>query len=229
MTDPTEVKQVTITTYRGEVRRLSPMWLKIGRAEKFMYALASQLDTLGDMLVAGIKLRFPGLYSYGSLPTLGRDRRIRRGRFEPSSNYSTRLRRWLTDHRRRGSGMALLQQLFIHYAPNNFPIDLVYKNGRRYRLATDGTITRDTVTVLPNAQFARWTLYYFTDQFPDPPSDDDKADLLVIPKEWIAAHAIGKLVIMRTGSELWDYHVPPRTWNNSSLWDKPPVTILTVG
>jgi hypothetical protein len=225
----TETKAVTITTYRDTVRRLSPTWLRTGRAEKLLYSIAAQIDTLGDMLVGGLKLRFPGVYSYESLPYLGRDRRIRRGRSEPSANYATRLQRWLTDHRRRGSGIALLQQLFIHYAPNTFPIDLVYKNGRRYRMDVDGNITRDTVTVTPTAQWARWSLYYFTDQFPDPLTDDDRNDLLLIPKEWIAGHAIGKIILMRTGSELWDYHSPPRTWNNASLWDKPPVTIVTVG
>lgn len=225
----TETKAVTVTTYRDLVRRLSPTWLQTGRGQALMYSIAAQIDTLGDLLIGGIKLRFPGVYSYDSLPYLSRDRRIRRGRNEASATFATRLQRWLTDHRRRGSGVALLQQLFIHYAPDNFPIDLVYQNGRRYRMDTSGNITRDMITVLPNAQWARWTLYYFTDQFPDPLTDDDRADLLLIPKEWIAAHAIGKILLMRTGSELWDYHVPPRTWDNASHWDKPAVTTVTVG
>lgn len=218
-----------ITNYRDATKKRSVTWLRIGRAEKLLYAIALQIDTLADMLVAGIKLRFPGLYTYESLPYIGRDRRITRGRSESSANYAERLRRWLDDHRHRGNGIALLTQLFIHYAPNNFPIDLVYKNGRRYRLATDGTITRDKVTAVPTARWARWTLYYFTDQFPSPLSAADRADLLVIPKQWIAGHAIGRIVLMRTGTELYDYHVPRKTYDGQHVhYDHPGGDTLAV-
>lgn len=211
-----------VLTYRDATWQKSVTWLRKGRAQKLLYALAIQIDTLSDMLVSGIKLRFPGLYTYESLPYIGRDRRITRGRNETNTAYASRLQRWLDDHRHRGSGITLLQQLYIHYAPDNFPIDLVYKNGRRYRLATDGTITRDTVTVVPTAQWARWTLYYFTDSFPDPLSDTDRSDLLTIPKQWIAGHALGRLILMRTGTELYDYHVPRKTYDGQHVhYDHP--------
>jgi hypothetical protein len=205
------------TTFRDTALAISPPWLRRGRAAKLIYSIATQLDVLTDATLAGIKMRYPGLYSYESLALIGRERRIRRGRTETNAVYATRLQRWLLDHQRRGGAYALLAQLHAHFAPAAFPIDLVYKSGRRYQMDVNGNVTRNTVVVRPTTQWARWTLYYWTDSFPDPISDEDRADLAVIPKEWIAAHCIGSVVIMRTGSELYDYHVPRRTYDGNHV------------
>jgi hypothetical protein len=203
----------TPITFRDVALQLSPPWLQRGRAARWIYSVAAQLDALADASLNGIKLRFPGLYSYEPLALQGRERRIRRGRAEADAVYAPRLQRWLVDHKRRGGAYALLAQLHAHFATGSFPIDLVYKSGRRYQMDAAGNVTRNTVPVIPTTRWARWTLFYWTDAFPDPLSADDLVDLAVIPKEWIAAHCIGRVLIMRTGSELYDYHVPRKHYD----------------
>lgn len=207
-----------IVTFRDTLWRVTPPWLQRGLAREILYSIGVQLDAAGDAVVAGVKLRFPGVYSAESLPLIGRERRIRRGLSEDASSYSARLVRWFTDHRVRGGAYAMLQQLWYHYAPNNFPIALWYPSGTRYLLAPDGTITwslppGDPPTV-PN--WARWSLLYFSDEL----SPEDEADLVLIPREWIAAHCLGEIVVMPTGAELWDYP-PDRLWNNPRTWNTP--------
>ncbi len=217
-----------LQTFRDTARRLSPAWLQRGRAERYLYALALQLDVIADAVLSGVKLRFPGLYTFETLPLIGRERRIRRGRGETSAVYADRLTRWLLDHAHRGGAHAMLEQLHAYYASTPFVIHLVYKSGRRYVMDASGTITRDTVPTLPVARWARWSLYYFTETFPAPLSDADRADAIIIPREWLAAHALGKVLIMRAGAELWNYHSPARTWNNGSQWNKAAVDSITV-
>lgn len=220
-----------LATLRDVAYRNTPRWLRRGNNQKLIWSIVLQLDATLEGAVAGVKMRFPGLYSYESLGTIGRDRRIRRGRAELDSVYAGRLLRWLIDHRTRGGAFALLAQLHAYYAAAPFPIHLVYKTGTRFSMATDGTITKDLVPPPQlQAMWARWTLFFFTDEWPTPAdvTPDVANELTLIPKEWIAAHVIGKLVLMPTGAELWNYHAPPRQWNNPSLWNKPPGTVLEI-
>lgn len=205
-----------LRTFRDDIRKISPPWLKNGLAEKILYAVGVHVDAFGDALTAGVKLRFPGYYSDESLPLLGRERRIRRGRVESAASYAMRLNRWWIDHQRRGGPYALLSQLHAYYAPNNFPVDLVYYSGRRFRMDVDGNVERDDIVWSPDAdttRWARWWLFYYTDDFsdfgddPQPLTDDEIADLKLIPKEWNAAHCLGYIVIFPAGAELIDY--PP--------------------
>lgn len=198
----------TLLTYRDSMRKISPPWLQTGRAEKILYSIALHVDAFGDALTAGVKQRFPGLYSYESLPLIGRERRIRRGRTEADASYATRLTRWLTDHRRRGGPYAMLAQLFAHFAPNNFPISLVYYSGRRYRMDVNGVVTRDDIVWSPDldtARWARWWLFYETDEFGVSPDAATIEDLKVVPREWNAAHCLGYIMLFPTGAELIDF------------------------
>jgi hypothetical protein len=199
----------TLITYRDTIRKISPPWLQNGLAEKILYALAVQIDAFGDALTAGVKQRFPGLYSDESLPLIGRERRIRRGRTETTSNYAGRLNRWLTDHPRRGGPYAMLAQLFAHFAPNTFPIDLIYYSGRRYQMDVNGNVVRNDLAWFPDddaAHWARYWLFFYTDAFPSP-SAEEIADLKLIPREWTAAHALGYIVVFPAGAELINF--PP--------------------
>lgn len=222
---------MTTSTLRDLYRGLTPHWLQNTNAGALGWAIVLQLDASYDATVAGVKTRFPGLYTYESLAAIGRERRIRRGRVETDAVYAGRLQRWLTDHPTRGNAWALLAQLHAHYAPAAFVIHLVYKTGRRFSMAADGTITRDIVPPpQPQPMWARWTLFYFTDEWPTAAdvTTDDANDLTLIPKEWVAGHAKGKVLLMPTGAELWNYHVPPRKWNNHSKWNKVRGTTLEV-
>jgi len=217
--------------YRDDVRRASPPWLQRGNAEKYLYALGLMLDIFGDALIAAVRHRFPGVYSNESLGLIGRERRISRGRLETDASYAARLQRWLEDHRRRGNPYAMLLQLYWHYAPVTFTIDLVYRSGRRFRLNSDAigagvppeiAIERDTITWEPDDEperWARWWLMLRTDQWAfTPPDDDELADIRLVPREWNAAHALGYIVLMPTDGDLWDY--PPEVpWDTTGTWD----------
>jgi len=208
-----------------------------------------QLDAIIDATVEGVELRFPGVQGVESLPYLGRDRRIRRGRLETDEVYGARLRRWLDDHATRGGPFALLAQLAAHFAPANFQIDLVYMSGRRFSQAVDGTITRSDITWAPDpdaAKWARWWLFY---DWPTPiPSDglwgdagiygdagvwgsgltqDEVTDLRLVPKEWNAAHAFGTVVLLPDGAELWGF--PVGTWGDPGTWGDADPVVLAVG
>lgn len=204
-----------IVTFRDTMWRSVPPWLKIGTAQKYLYALAVQLDAAGDALVAGVKMRFPNLYSGDSLATIGAERRIRRGLEESNQNYAGRLTRWLEDHRVRGGAYALLNQLYVHYAPNNFPIVLSYPSGTRYFLDVTGNITWSRIeNPPPIPNWARWSLLYFTDDI----DASDVEDLILIPRDWIAAHCFGEIILMTAGTELWDYP-PTALWDEAGAWN----------
>jgi hypothetical protein len=210
--------QTALITFRDTIRKLVPSWLRGRIGGGILYAIAVQMDALADAVVAAVKVRFPGLYSFESLPILGRDRRIRRGRLEPDAIYAVRLRRWLDDHRRRGGPYALLAQVHAFYAQNPFEVELRYFSGRRFEMDADGNVTRGDLVWSPPgnpAAWARWWLYY---QWPDPVDDDglwsdpgtwddggvwdsnlsaqDVRDIRLVPREWNAAHAIGRVVIV---------------------------------
>lgn len=226
------------------ITRLVPPWLRRGNAERVLYALGVQCDALADALVAGIKMRFPGYYTDESLPLIGAERRIARGRSETSVQYATRLTRWLIDHRRRGGPYAMLAQIWAHYAPATFPVTLVYRSGRRYQMAVDGTVTRSDIAWTPDdrpEQWARWWLTYAMpaplpldntwDSDPSPTWNEPNTtgltvwnyaialdtinDIRSVPREWNAAHCRGTILLI---DELWDLPAD-RLWDEPGTWD----------
>lgn len=220
-------------TWRDVTRQVSPPWLATGNNEKLLYAWALHLDIFSDMLAQGIGQRMPGLIDFQSLKTLGRERRIPRGTNETDEAYASRLRGWLDAHRHRGGPYALLEQLFLHYSPVAFPIDLIYRNGRRFRMAADGTVTMDTVaawnpTGVPPEQWATVTLIYYTSIFGASPSADTIADIKAIPEAWSAAHILGT-IILTNGGEFFDATDPSETFDGGdALFDSPATSLVTI-
>lgn len=206
-------------TFRDLGRKISPPWMRKGTAEKIIYAVLIQVDALGEVLTASLKLRFPNLYSDESLPIIGRERRIRRGPRESAESYAQRLRRWLDDHPRRGNAMAMLQQLRAYFLPLRFPMHFVNRSGARYIMDEDGQITRDVISTEKFDQWARWWLLLYSDDL----GEDDFTDeeLALIPREWIAAHCIGELIVMRSDSVLWDYPPDAEFDDPDREWDMP--------
>lgn len=224
MTD--EVAETELLTHRDTMLNVSPPWLQRGLAKKILYALALHCDAFADALTAGVRQRFPGHYSFESLPLLGRERRIPRAPSETDATYAARLTTFLDAHRRRGGPYALLEQLFIRFAPDNFPIDLVYvARGRRFSMAVDGTVTRSFTTWQPDtsvAKWARWWLFYYTDRWAvTPPTDDEIAELRLIPRQWNAAHPFGKIVLLSAGGELWGWPLG-HVWGEPGTWGVAP-------
>lgn len=238
-----------LITFRDALSGRMPPWLQRGTAAKVLYGLGLQLDGLADATVAAVKSRFPGLYTMETLPLIGRERRIRRGRIETHEVYASRLRRWLDDHRRRGGPHALLEQLRAHFAPAHFPIDLVYYSGRRFRMDVDGVITRDDIEWLPDGDTDNWPRWWLFYHWPTSVSGDgnwddagtwddggvwdssltiqEAVDLRAVPREWNAAHADGRVVLLTAGAELWDY--PPGTWDEpGGVWGDNDLTPVTV-
>jgi hypothetical protein len=198
----------TSRTYRDRLRRVCPPWLQHGWSEKLLYAFGTQIDAFADALIAGVKMRFPNYYSAESLPLIGRERRIARGLLEDDATYGARLTRWLDDHRRRGGPYAMLAQLHAYFHPEDFTTELIYRSGRRYTMDADGNVTRDDVAWSPDAmpeKWARWWLFMFTDAYTPPPlTDQERADVALIPTEWNAAHCFGSIVLLPTGAEIID-------------------------
>ena len=200
--------QNTPYQFRQQVYDNSPSWLQQGLNQKLMFANGLTLDALGDALIEGIQSRFPGLQGYQALGLTGEERRIRRGLTEDDATYAERLRGYLDYHRTRGGPYAMLTQMSIRYA-NAFKIDLVYRNGRRYTLNLDGTITRDVVPSWNPDPFpehwARWWMIVYSDAFT---SADAQRDLAIIPREWGNAHCQGQIIVLGSGAYLIDYHSP---------------------
>lgn len=219
------------------------MWLQGGLGEKILYTFGVHIDGFVDAAVGAVKSRFPGLYSDESLGVLGRDRRVRRGRDEASAQYAARLTRWLDDHRLRGGPYAMLGQLYAHYAPNSFLIDLVYHSGRRFRLDVTGAVSRDDAWTVTVADWAKWTLFYAWPQLPSPGSlvwglrnwgsgqvwgstltVDDVVDLRLVPREWNAAHALGEIVLLTPDVSLWGYPTA-KVWGSHNWGSANPVRL----
>lgn len=212
-------------TFRDRMRLISPPWLQRGWNETLLWVIGSHIDALADALVASVKVRFPGLYSAESLPLIGRERRISRGLVESDAVYAERLTRWFDDHRRRGGPYAMLAQLYAYYQPSTFPIALIYRSGRRYSMDVAGVVTRDDITFHPDTapeQWARWWLILEAPAYTPPLSDQDVADVALIPTEWNAAHCSGTIIVMPPGGELWDYPLG-HVWNEPGTWNTPDV------
>lgn len=228
----TDVHVERLQTYRDDIRKLSPPWLQRGLAEAILYAFGLHADALADAVIAGVVQRFPGAYSFESLGMLGRERRIERGINETDEAFAQRLTLWLLAHSKRGGPYALLGQLYYHYTPDTFDIDLQYANGRRFRLdqsvlAAGGTledaVTRDMTSFTPadgdTAKWARWWLIYHIDRWASsPPTEAEIADLRLVPHAWNAAHTNGTIVILSAGAELWN-SAEDTTWNEPGTWN----------
>lgn len=226
-----------LLTIRDMMREKSPPWLRGRVGERFMYAVGVQFDAFVDAAVGAVKTRFPGLYHDDSLPYLGRDRRITRGRNETSAVFAVRLRRWLDDHRTRGGPYAMLAQLFAYYADAPVAMQLVYRSGRRYTMDVVGAVTRSDSPFAPDADALKWARWWLFMDWPDaiPPARTygdgllygtdavygsgltpaEVADIRLVPKAWNAAHAMGRIVLVPTGSFV--YGSPPELYGTPGL------------
>lgn len=167
-------------TFRDQLLARVPWWLRNGNAGKVLWTIGVHIDALVDAAAVAVKHRFPGNTTLvDALPIVGRDRKIRRGVYETTATYQSRLVRWLDYHHYRGSPGELLRKVQEHFAPLHKELTLRSYLGRQYVLKVDGTLVGPTQYAgvwPPDGDAARWArlwLYvdygtvYMTDEFGD--------------------------------------------------------------
>lgn len=213
--------------YERWVLQKVPPWLRRADGGNILSAIGEVADTIVDRHGAGVRLRFPNS-DEDALALCGEERRIIRGPLEPAPAYALRVQAWLEAHRRRGSVYTLLEQWHAYNFGAERTIEIVYASGTRYTLASDGTITKDSITWSPGGTgWARaWAfLYEATD--PGALTSEEDAVLSLIPRTWSAAHMLPYQIVVMWPEptpevRLWDY--PPRIWDDGSDWtDDEPV------
>lgn len=154
--------------FTEHLRQLSPPWLQRSVGGRVMRAIATVVDEHVVRVVDGTRLRFPGFDEDNIDPTAlaltGRERRIRRGPFEPAATYAARLRGWWDAHRGRGGPYELLRQLdaFFEWFLD-VRMDTVDARGKRVWIDDESVITRDSITwdADGSGKWARlWVFFY---------------------------------------------------------------------
>lgn len=231
-----------ILSFRQVMLDRLPPWLSRhkGTAERYFYAMAIVLDAIGEALVAGVKARFPGYYTFESLPYIGRDRMMPRYLGETDAQYAERLRGWLDYHRQRGLPVPMLQELrrlllSEETPPATVRARLVYRSGAWFEMAADGTITTGTGAwdwdPYPEQWSRAWLILYRSDWTDnnkwgdawDPNYDASLGSTAQYPQiqalraflqDWTPAHAsIPDVIIVRDAAHWGD--VVPSNWH---LW-----------
>lgn len=205
----------------------APRWLRDGEGGKVLLAIGAMADRMIDGAVAAIKWGHPGLLGGDSLSLIGADRLIRRAPGESNDSYAARLVTWRPDQRRRGVGLALLNQIRIFYGADISETRLQYRNGLEYVLHTDGSITRGPSTFRsqsgPPEKRAQWwlTVVSATGSAANTFANTNAAGLIQITREWTAEHTLGRGYIVNN-ARYWNAH---RKWNEHRKWNsESPVT-----
>lgn len=215
---------MTIPSYLKMFEAVLPPWLLRTEGLKLIGGIADVIDDHRDRYVAGVKLRFPGLYTLEGIDKHGRDRRLRRGPNETADAFATRLLRWWEDHQTRGNAYALLKQMFAYLSGSVIaPFDVVSYIGVRHEIDIIGTVTRDKITwgTDGSGEWARiWVIIYYKIATI---SDDLLESYASIVRDWKSAHVIATVVILHPDTRLWGYPTPVTTWGSSSwpLWAGP--------
>jgi hypothetical protein len=224
-------------TFRDAIRTASPGWLRRTQAGGILYAIGLLFDGLADMTAAAIQHRYPGYYSYQTLPRLGRERKLTRGRYETDAAFAARLPGWLDAHKLRGGPGEMLRQLYAYWAGHPdapFSAVLVNTHGLGFALDVAGNITWGLLTWSLTPRFARWWLFLsgpYTPTIEDwgdgdwggertwgtDLTPDEVADVRAIPVEWNARHCRdAEIAFVDATHRLWGY--PVDTWGGGGDW-----------
>lgn len=135
----------TFSTFRDQIDRISPPWLRGTVASRYLYSIGVQLDILADQVQQGIKRRFPQSAALANdadaLALIGKDRIITRGPTESNKAFGARLVRAIDDWKTAGSAPALLRQLQGFISPNTSTIRVVNNAGAWWSIDSTGTVT----------------------------------------------------------------------------------------
>lgn len=236
----------TLFTFRDALTKVVPPWLQGYWGTRYLYAIGVQLDAMGDALRAGVKLRFPNVYSDESLAMLGRERGIRRGPSESAEAYAARLDRWLDDGRTAGNPWTLLRQLQAYMTPHAVRLRYVNNAGFWRTLNADGSreYTRSSAWDWDGTP-AAWSRFWIV-IYPPPAlwdrdgvwtgsevwgddgttwgstaTPDEVASVRTIIADWMAPHALCKNIIIAFDDDAFDPTdtappLPDGTWANYS-------------
>lgn len=223
---------MTRLRFESAIKQFCPPWLRRTEGGRLMGAFGRQIDSLVDRTREALLIRFPG-QDPDALPMIGSDRRIRRGPAETDGVYAARLRRWWDDHRSRGGGVALLQQLHAYWdeATEGAQIDVVHYDGTRRVMDGDGNLSLDSITWGGDGtgDWSQVWIFFHLDADPAGLTDDggspgisaaNAARLRAVPTDWSAAHILRiRIVLLYTGSvRLWGYPTPVPTWGTWGTW-----------
>lgn len=188
------------TGFRDFIKAISPPWLRVGVAEKFLYTLAIGADLLIEKLQEGMYAHMPGKQEDSSALALqGADRMIGRGLAEPDDTYSARLRRALDSWAHAGSALSELQALLGYIFPASLGIRLV-------------TNSVDPVTTVARS-------VWYTLEAGATSSDTPRVDL-VEPANWnwdgVYSNWWRTWIVIYVPASLW---VPEATWGSGTWGD----------
>lgn len=213
-----------IKSYTRRLLEMAPRWLRNGEGGKILTAIGSRVDHEIERVVFALKAQHPGLVEFDALDYISQDRLLRRGATEADSTFASRLLTWRREHSRRGNAYALLNQLAVFMAPTISPTSITYRNGTRYSLAADGTITRSTVTDYDLFGSANQWARYWIQIEGNAVSNDRIDDIKRIVYDWHAEHCFGYGSIIN-GDRPWDKHT---AWDLSWSWDSPGTSVSWV-
>ncbi len=235
-----------LVSVRSLIERF-PRWLQASVLGKILYVAGLHFDALVEWLQVATLSRFPGVYSWETLPLHSRERQIDQGIGESDEHFAERLSRFLDTHATRGGPYALLEQVYERYrfSPGGaFTVHLFYQSGQYYQMTSAGVVTRtDVVVSTGTAGWAHWWLVYewptvvaddgtwdsdgddggWWDTTPEGAWDVDMpysevASIRLIPHKWNNAHSIGHVILLGPGQALWD--IPDEDWNVEEDWDE---------
>lgn len=200
--------------YERWILQKVPPWLRRRVGAAIMQSIGEVADALIDRTGYAVRLRFPRT-DESSLAQLGIERRIVRGPNEDALAYAGRVQRWLEAHRHRGNVYELLEQ-WDAYNGTRRAIDVLYASGTLYKLyEVVSPIDRANIFwgLSNSPRWAEAWCFLFEDADPGPLTDEQVAQLTMIPRLWNAAHMLPLHVIVAwPGARLWGYPDWGLTW-----------------
>lgn len=231
-------EQENFLRFERIIMTIVPPWLRRTIGGAILQGIARVMDALIYRAGYGVRLRFP-FVDEDSLSLAGRERRMTRGPTETSLTYSGRVQGWLPAHQHRGSAWELLRQWRAYNGQDAYdanagqPIDVLYQSGTLYKLYQSGTLERAIVGwggPLPAGGWAQAWCFLYVDADPGALTDAQKAELLLIPRQWNAAHMLPlNVVVVWPGAALWAYPDDGLTWTEDAAlytWDDVPHTVI---
>lgn len=135
---------MSVVTFVDSIAQYVTPWLA-RRKEKsnsftFLWSTIQPLDVATEVLLQGLRARFPGVGTSTALALHGRSRGLLRGQGESSADYAVRLNEWIDRARIWGSQKSLARAIH-EYLATRPKVRVVNRAGFWTTVDTDGTVT----------------------------------------------------------------------------------------